>query len=64
MNIAAYCPVSTDKSLPVSETVNAALEQIEEKKYETVLIEKGISKEKIHRYGFAFQGKRVLIGKG
>ncbi len=48
----------------LSDTVDAALKQIKEKEYETVLIEKGISKEKIRRYGFAFQGKRVLIRKG
>ena len=35
---------------------------IEERKYETILIAKGIPKEKIRKYGFAFEGKRVLIG--
>ncbi len=46
------------------DTANAALKQIKEKKYETVLMEKGISSEKIRCYGFAFCGKQVLIGKG
>ena len=48
----------------LSDTVDAALKQIKEKEYETVLIEKGISREKIRSYGFAFCGKQVLIKKG
>ena len=46
----------------LSETVEKALKQIEEKRYETILIEKGVPKEKIRKYGFAFRGKTVLIG--
>ena len=49
-----------EKSL--SETVEKALAQIEEKQYEIDLIAKGIPKEKIRKYGFAFEGKNVLIG--
>lgn len=48
----------------LSDTVDAALKQIKEKEYETVLIEKEISKEKIRNYGCAFCGKQVLIKKG
>ena len=35
---------------------------IQEKKYEASLIAKGIQKENIRKYGFAFEGKNVLIG--
>ena len=46
----------------LKETVKAALEQIEEKKYEAELIALGFEKERIRKYGFAFEGKKVLIG--
>ncbi len=44
------------------DTVAVALKQIEDKKYATDLIRRGIPKEKIRCYGFAFKGKEVLIG--
>ena len=46
----------------LSDTVAAALGQIEEKQYEKDLLDMGVSKEKIRKYGFAFEGKKVLIG--
>ena len=45
------------------DTVKAALEQIEKKRYESILTEKGVPKERIRKYGFAFCGKKVLIGR-
>ena len=46
----------------LEETVEAALKQIEEKQYATQLVERGIKPENIRSYGFAFEGKTVLIG--
>ena len=51
---------SIEKSL--EETVKSALQQIEEKKYDTELLKAGVKKENIRHYGFAFEGKKVLIG--
>ena len=43
-------------------TVENALRQIEEKNYDADLLARGIPKENIRHYGFAFCGKKVLIG--
>lgn len=50
------------KEKELADTVKAALEQIEKKNYEAVLIAKGVEKKCIRKYGFAFCGKEVLIG--
>ncbi len=46
----------------LADTVAAALRQIEEKAYDTELAVRGIPRERIRHYGFAFAGKTVLIG--
>ena len=51
------------EELKLEDTVQSALVQIEEKDYDTELVERGISKSKIRHYGFAFEGKKVLIGE-
>ena len=50
------------KEEKLRDTVKAALFQIKEKRYDSQLIEKGFEKESIKHYGFAFEGKQVLIG--
>ena len=52
-----------EEEAELTDTVKAALEQIEKKKYESILTEKGVPKERIRKYGFAFCGKKVLIGR-
>ena len=46
----------------LEECVANALKQIEDNNYAAELIEKGFQEERIRKYGFAFEGQRVLIG--
>lgn len=50
------------KEKNIEDTVNAALRQIEEKRYDEELVSSGFTAEGIRHYGFAFEGKTVLIG--
>ena len=47
----------------LEETVQAALKQIQSKKYDRELLSEGFQKGQIRHYGFAFHGKEVLIGE-
>ena len=51
---------SMEKNL--SDTVQTALQQIEKRNYKAILMAKGIPEKRIRQYGFAFCGKKVLIG--
>ncbi len=52
-----------DEESSLQDTVQSALDQIKEKKYDAELLAQGISADRICHYGFAFEGKKVLIGE-
>ena len=52
---------STRKENSLEETAQSALAQIKDRKYSEELKKKGIAGEQIKEYGFAFEGKNVLI---
>ncbi len=52
-----------DEEETLKDTVRVALDQITERNYDAELLAQGISTERIRHYGFAFEGKKVLIGQ-
>ena len=54
--------IHTKKKEMLESAAQAALKQIEDKKYDILLRNRGISAERIRNYAFAFEGKKVLIG--
>ena len=51
-----------DEETSLQDTVQSALKQIQEKNYDAELLAQGIPTDRIRHYGFAFEGKKVLIG--
>lgn len=52
-----------EKEGSLQDTIKAALQQIQEKNYDAELQSRGFSQNRIRHYGFAFEGKKVLIGE-
>ena len=49
------------KEKTLEDTARQALAQIEDRDYARVFINEGINAERIKKYGFAFNGKAVMI---
>lgn len=52
-----------DEEKSLQDTVRTALDQIKEKNYDAELLLQGMPADRIRHYGFAFEGKKVLIGQ-
>ena len=61
MEFKVYDKDDGEKSL--DDAAQNALDQIEEKRYDADLIQRGILEDRILKYGFAFEGERCLIKK-
>lgn len=53
---------NSKKEETLEETVDHALDQIEAMNYDAQLFARGLERKEIRHYGFAFEGKKVLIG--
>lgn len=60
--IIEFKAVHTKRGETLEDAVRAALKQMEDNQYEALLVSRGISRNRIRKYGFAFQEKTVLIG--
>ena len=62
--IIEFKAVREEKGETLESAAQMALQQIEDKKYKQELLMRGVPEGKIRKYGFAFEGKNVLIEKG